>query len=62
MRKETFNDLCYLLQLALEPKPFLLKSREPLSVEKQVAITLYKITSYAEYRVVGTYLEFINLQ
>lgn len=53
MCKETFNDLCYLLQPALEPKPLLLISREPLSVEKQVAVALYKMASCAEYRVVG---------
>lgn len=53
MCKKTFNDLCYLLQPALEPKPLLLKSREPLSVEKQVAVALYKLASCAEYRVVG---------
>ncbi|XP_011871837.1 PREDICTED: putative nuclease HARBI1, partial [Vollenhovia emeryi] len=51
MRKETFNDLCRFLRPALEPKPLFLKSREPLSCEKQVA--LYKMASCAEYRVVG---------
>lgn len=45
--------MCFLLQPALEPKPLLLKSREPLSVEKQVAVALYKMASCAEYRVVG---------
>lgn len=53
MCKETFNELCFLLQPALEPKLVMLKSREPLSVEKQIAVTLYKLASCAEYRVVG---------
>ncbi|XP_018312704.1 uncharacterized protein [Mycetomoellerius zeteki] len=53
MSKKTFNDLCFLLRPALEPKPLLLKSREPLSVEKQVAVALYKLANYAEYSVVG---------
>ncbi|KAL6424955.1 hypothetical protein ACFW04_009351 [Cataglyphis niger] len=41
MRKETFNDLCFLLQLALELKSFLLKSREPLSQLKNKLLLLY---------------------
>ncbi|XP_025157691.1 protein ALP1-like [Harpegnathos saltator] len=53
MRKETFNELWFLLQPALEPKPVMLKSREPLSVEKKVAVALYKLASCVEYRVVG---------
>lgn len=53
IRKQTFNDLCVLLQPALEPKALLLKSREPLSVEKQVAVALYKMASCAKYCIVG---------
>lgn len=53
MCQETLNELCFLLQPALEPKPLLLKSREPVSVQKQVAVALYKLGSCAEYRVVG---------
>ncbi|KYM98112.1 Putative nuclease HARBI1 [Cyphomyrmex costatus] len=53
MSAKIFNDLCFLLRPALEPKPLLLKSRESLSVEKQVAVALYKLASCAEYRVVG---------
>jgi len=53
MRKETFDILCNILKSKLEVKVLLLKSREPLSVEKQVAVALYKLASCAEYRVVG---------
>ncbi|TGZ45962.1 uncharacterized protein [Temnothorax longispinosus] len=53
MRKDTFNKLCDIVKRELEPKPIFLKSREPLSVQKQVAVALYKLASCAEYRVVG---------
>ncbi|XP_071653711.1 uncharacterized protein [Temnothorax longispinosus] len=53
MSKETFTMLCDIIRTVLEPKPLFLVSRQPLSVEKQVAIALYKLASCAEYRVVG---------
>ncbi|KMQ84156.1 nuclease harbi1 [Lasius niger] len=53
MSKETFTMLCDIIRTELEPKPLFLVSRQPLSVEKQVAIALYKLASCAEYRVVG---------
>ncbi|XP_011690000.1 PREDICTED: uncharacterized protein LOC105451331 [Wasmannia auropunctata] len=53
MSKETFITLCDIIRGDLEPKPLFLKSREPLSVEKQVAIAIYKLASCAEYRIVG---------
>lgn len=51
MSKVSFLDLCN--KLRNELKPQYLKSREPLSVEKQVAVALYKLASTAEYRVIG---------
>lgn len=53
MSEETFIELCDIIRSELEPKPLFLISRQPLSVEKQVAITLYKLASCAEYRVIG---------
>jgi len=53
MSKVSFLDLCNKLRNELKPKPQYLKSREPLSVEKQVAVALYKLASTAEYRVIG---------
>lgn len=51
MGKRSFDFLCYQLQdvLKAHPNPV----REPLSVEKKVAIALYKLASSCEYRVVG---------
>lgn len=53
MSKETFTTLCNIIRTELKPKPLFLVSRQPLSVDKQVAIALYKLASCAEYRVVG---------
>lgn len=53
MSKGSFVQLCKQLFNELKPKPAFLQSRKPLSVEKQVAIALYKLASCAEYRVVG---------
>lgn len=41
------------LRVELEPLTQFLHPREPISVEKQVAVALYKIASTTEYRVVG---------
>lgn len=52
MGKDTFVDRpCNILKNKIEPKSILLKFREPLSVQKQMAVTLYKLTSCTEYRV-----------
>lgn len=53
MSKKTFTTLCDIVGTELKPKPLFLVSRQPLSVEKQVAIALYKLASCAEYRVIG---------
>jgi hypothetical protein len=53
MSKATFTRLCDIIRTELEPKPLFLVSRQPLSVEKQVAIAIYKLASCAEYRVIG---------
>lgn len=53
MRKDTFHRLCNILKSEIKLKPVFLKSREPLSVQKQVTVALYKLASCAEYRVVG---------
>ncbi|XP_029171712.1 protein ALP1-like [Nylanderia fulva] len=53
MTKLSFSELCNKLRNELEPKPQYLKPREPLSVEKQIAVALYKLASTAEYRVIG---------
>nr|XP_012215694.1 PREDICTED: putative nuclease HARBI1 isoform X2 [Linepithema humile]XP_012215695.1 PREDICTED: putative nuclease HARBI1 isoform X2 [Linepithema humile] len=53
MSKDSFLELCNHLKAELEPKEQMLKSRDALSVEKQVAVTLYKLASCAEYRVIG---------
>ncbi|CAL1678202.1 unnamed protein product [Lasius platythorax] len=53
MSKDSFLELCDLLRGELEPKPQFLVSREAISVQKQIAVALYKLASTAEYRVVG---------
>ncbi|CAM4559028.1 unnamed protein product [Lepidochelys olivacea] len=51
MRKGTFMELCDLLSPALKRKNT--KMRAPLTVEKQVAIALWKLASPDSYRSVG---------
>lgn len=52
--KTNFFELCKLLKIYLEPKPNYISNNErALLVEKQIAITLFKLASCAEYRVVG---------
>lgn len=51
--KASFLELCNLLRSELEPKSQFLESREAISIEKQIAVALYKLASTAEYRVVG---------
>lgn len=53
MSKVSFSELCNKLRNELKPKPQYLELRESLSVEKQIAVALYKLASTAEYRVVG---------
>lgn len=52
MSKETFQFLCFKLSDVLRPSENVV--RQPLSVEKKVAIALYKLASCAEYRVVAS--------
>lgn len=51
--RDTFYQICDMVRENLKPKPTKLKPREPISVEKRVAIALYKFASCAEYRVIG---------
>lgn len=51
--KITFNEICDLVYEDLAPKFTKLQSRAPISVEKKVAISLYKLASCAEYRIIG---------
>lgn len=51
MSKENFLELCDLLKDEIKQKLQFLKPREPVSVEKQIAVALYKLASTAEYRV-----------
>ncbi|XP_031327606.1 protein ALP1-like [Photinus pyralis] len=53
MSKSSFLWLCDQLRNRLLPCENYVKTREPVSVEKQVAITLYFLGSCAEYRVVA---------
>lgn len=53
MRKCTFLWLCDQLKNELASSVYQLGFREPVSVEKQVAICLYYLSSCCEYRVVG---------
>lgn len=52
MSKETFQLMCFKLNDFLKPSENAV--RQPLSVEKKVAIALYKLASCAEYRVVAS--------
>lgn len=51
--KKTFDVICAAAYEDLQPKSFQLPCREPLSVEKKVAIALFKLASTSEYRSVG---------
>lgn len=53
MSKEVFIEICNLLRTDLAPKQNTISLREPLSVEKQIAICIYKFASCAEYRVIA---------
>lgn len=53
MRKCTFLWLCDQLKNELTLSVYQLGCREPVSVEKQVAVCLYFLASCCEYRVVG---------
>jgi hypothetical protein len=53
MTKETFFWLCNQLEAKLKPDENCLGTRKSVSVQKQVAITLYFLASCAECRVVG---------
>lgn len=49
----TFLWLCEKLENQLRPEDNNLKAREPLSLQKQVGITLCFLASCSEYRIVG---------
>ena len=51
MRKETFVYLCSQLRPSIERKKT--KMRTPISVEKRVAITLWRLATNAGYRTIG---------
>jgi len=51
MEKNTFMWLCDQLKDTLAPSVYQLGFREPVSVEKQVAVCLYFLSSCCEYRV-----------
>lgn len=53
--KETYLDICDRLRIELEPAQLdpNLQPREPVSVEKKVALTLYFLSSCSEYRTIG---------
>lgn len=53
MSKSTFLTLCTVLTEVLEPKPTILMPREPVSVQKQVAVGLYTLARSIKYREVG---------
>ncbi|XP_011873844.1 PREDICTED: putative nuclease HARBI1 isoform X2 [Vollenhovia emeryi] len=54
MTKVTFLWLCDQLRERLVPNVNQIGTREPVSVEKQVAVCLYFLSSCCEYRIVGT--------
>ncbi|XP_055716867.1 uncharacterized protein LOC129810425 [Phlebotomus papatasi] len=53
MSRESFWKLVELLREDLQHQPNLISTRIPVPPEKQVALTLYKLASCAEYRVIG---------
>jgi len=53
MTHGTFEWLCDNLREELLPSLNQLETREPVSVEKQIAVCLYFLASCCEYRVVG---------
>ncbi|RLU19818.1 hypothetical protein DMN91_008377 [Ooceraea biroi] len=53
MTKETFLWLCSQLREKLAPNINQIGTREPVSVEKQIAVCLYFLSSCCEYRIIG---------
>ncbi|KAK4880399.1 hypothetical protein RN001_008545 [Aquatica leii] len=53
MKHQSFNGLCEVLTSNLLLYQSFLKRRELVSMEKQIAVTFYKLASCAEYRIVG---------
>ncbi|GAB0091360.1 protein ANTAGONIST OF LIKE HETEROCHROMATIN PROTEIN 1 [Sergentomyia squamirostris] len=53
MSRSSFRKLVQLLQEDLQPRPNYISTRLPVLPEKQVALTLYKLTSCAESRIVA---------
>lgn len=53
VNRSTFNFIVQELKSDLEPKFNPISTRLPVPVDKQVAVTLYKLSSCCEYRVVA---------
>lgn len=51
--KSTFLEICDLVRDGLSPNPAYVGTRQPISVEKQVGISLYKLASCCELRVIA---------
>lgn len=51
--KDLFKNICSELESELRPLPNPISKREPVSVEKQVGLCLFRLASSCEYRVVG---------
>lgn len=51
--KQTFRSICEILDPIIKPRENTISSLPPTSTTKKVAVTLYKIGSCCEYRVVG---------
>ena len=51
MRRQTFNEVCRILEPDLSPKDSTV--RDAIDVQKQVAVTLYWLATSSEYRTVG---------
>lgn len=51
--RRAFGQICERLRDKIKPKPNFISIRIPTSVEKKVALTLFKLASVCEYRVVG---------
>lgn len=51
--RPVFQKICDQLRETIKPKPNFISLRIPTSVEKKVGLTLFKLASCCEYRVVG---------
>lgn len=60
--RQTFYEICDLVDDDLKPKPAFLQSRIPISTHQQVAIALYKLASAGEMRIVANNMGVSNLK